>query len=239
MEAALNGIVNFLKPPGMSSSDAVAWIRRVLGVKKAGHCGALDPDACGVLPVCVGAATKAAGRLLESDKKYRVEAVAGLLTDTLDTSGTILDAGPRDLPERARFEAALGAFTGRVDQTPPMFSAVKIGGQRLYKLARKGVEIERAPRPIEIYSLDIVYYNGGRVIFDVACSKGTYVRALCRDLGERLGIYLCMSYLLRTESAGMRVADSISADELETRARAGTVEEILIRTESLNIFGVL
>ncbi|MCL2058940.1 MAG: tRNA pseudouridine(55) synthase TruB [Oscillospiraceae bacterium] len=229
----MNGVLNLIKPPGMTSFDAVAWTRRILNVKKAGHCGALDPDAAGVLPVCVGPATGAAGFFADSDKSYRVEAIAGLLTDTLDTSGTILDRGEAAMPERGRFEAALGAFVGDSEQTPPMYSAVKINGQKLYKLARKGVEVERSPRPVSIYALNTVYYGADRVIFDVQCSKGTYVRSLCADIGTRLGMYLCMSFLLRTSSAGLLLNDARTMEEIKACAGLGDAHSMLIPTDRM------
>jgi tRNA pseudouridine55 synthase len=213
----MTGVINFLKPPGMTSFDAVAWLRRLLNVKKAGHCGTLDPDAAGVLPVCVGAATGITELLSGSGKAYRVEAVAGLSTDTLDTSGRVLDRGADEMPEQSAFEAALASFTGVTEQIPPMYSAIKVGGRKLYKLARSGVETELTPRVVEIYSTNIVYYGKNRVIFDVACSKGTYIRSLCRDLGEKLGIYLCMSFLLRTMSAGLSIDDSLTAEYIAGR----------------------
>jgi tRNA pseudouridine55 synthase len=222
----------------MTSFDAVAWTRRLLNVKKAGHCGTLDPDAAGVLPVCVGSATKIAGYLLDSPKSYRVEAVAGLLTDTLDTAGAILDRGSETMPDRGLFENALIDFLGSTEQTPPAYSAIKVGGRRMYELARKAARgtpplQKPPPRPVEIYSLDTVHYGRGRVIFDVKCSKGTYVRALCRDLGERLGIYLCVSFLLRTVSAGLEINDAITVGRLSELARSGAVESAMIPADKI------
>jgi len=217
----------------MSSHDVAARIRRILGVKKAGHCGALDPDAAGVLPVCVGAATGIAGYLTGACKQYRVEAVAGLLTDTLDASGAVIRRRDEHLPERKVFESALISFLGAGKQTPPMYSAIKTGGRKLYEFARKGVEIDRAPRDIEIYALNIVYYGNDRVIFDAACSKGTYIRSLCRDIGERLGIYLCMSFLLRAMSAGLCVGNASTLENVEKRMESGGIGEILIPADAL------
>ena len=225
-----------MKPPGMTSFDAVAWIRRLTGVKKAGHCGTLDPDAAGVLPLCVGAATGVAGYLTDAGKAYRVEAIPGILTDTLDAAGTVLDEKICDMPDRGEFETALESFAGISYQTPPMYSAVKIGGERLYKLARRGVTdltVKPAPRKVGIYSLKIAYYAKDRVIFDVDCSKGTYIRSLCRDIGEKLGIYLCMSFLLRTMSAGLHIRDSLTIGEVEERVRESSMDEVIIPADSL------
>jgi len=217
----------------MSSFSVVAWVRRLAETKKAGHCGTLDPDAAGVLPVCVGAATGITGYLIDAGKSYRVEAIAGLLTDTLDTSGAVLDRGVSEMPPRECFEAAAHSFIGCGEQTPPAYSAIKIGGQKLYELARKGVEVNPAPRPVIIHSLDIVYYGGDRVIFDVSCSKGTYIRSLCRDIGAKLGVYMCMSFLLRTESAGLHINDAYTLEALYARAQAGTLEDALIPTDAM------
>ena len=217
----------------MTSFDAVAWIRRRLNARKAGHCGTLDPDAAGVLPVCVGAATGIAGYLADSRKTYRVEAACGLLTDTLDISGAVLDRKTCAMPDRNRFESALKSFLGEGEQAPPMYSAVKVNGQKLYKLARKGVSVERSPRPITIYSLDTVLYENDRVIFDVACSKGAYIRSLCRDLGEKLGIYLCVSFLLRTSAAGLRLEDALTVDIIEKRALEGEAQSMLIPADTM------
>ena len=229
----LTGILNLIKPPGMSSFDMVAWVRRLTGTKKAGHCGTLDPDAAGVLPVCIGAATGVTGFLADAVKAYRVEAVTGLLTDTLDTSGEVLERGLGGLPDRAVFEAALKSLTGEISQIPPMYSAVKVGGRKLYELARKGIEAERAPRIVEIFSIKIIYYNVDRVILDVVCSKGTYIRSLCRDLGERLGIYLCMSFLIRTESAGLRIEDATAIGTLAGLAGSGEIDKVIIPTDKM------
>jgi len=229
----LNGVLNFLKPPGMTSFDAVAWARRAFNVKKAGHCGTLDPDAAGVLPICVGASTKLCGLLTGARKSYRVEAVAGLLTDTLDISGAVVDRRAETLPERRAFESILSDFTGRIEQIPPMYSAVKIGGEALYKMARRGEEAVRAPRAVEIYAAGIVFYGGDRVIFDVTCSKGAYVRSLCRDIGEKAGIYLCMSFLLRTGAAGLKIEDSKTVSDVAGRVNAGGASELLIPADAL------
>ena len=217
----------------MTSFDAVAWARRLFNVKKIGHCGTLDPDAAGVLPLCVGAATGASEYLSGSRKAYRVEALAGLLTDTLDTSGAIISLDGSKMPEIDRFLAVLSAFVGVNKQTPPMYSAIKVGGQKLYKLARKGVEATLTPRRIEIYSLTVAFYAKDRVIFDVECSKGTYVRALCRDLGEALGINLCMSFLLRTKSAGLCIDDALTIEKIEEMSAAGIAKSALIPTDAM------
>lgn len=229
----LNGVLNLIKPPGMTSFDATAFIRRLLHVKKAGHCGTLDPDATGVLPVCVGTATKVAGMLTDTRKAYRVEAVAGLLTDTLDLSGTVIAEDSRRLPDRETVSLALGSFAGVHMQTPPMFSAVKIDGRKLYDLARKGIEAAPAPRPVEIHKIAAVSVNPDRLIFDVECSKGTYIRALCRDLGDRLGAYLCMSFLIRTKSAGLSIDNSLTIEKIIRLKNENAINNALIPADEL------
>jgi len=229
----LTGVLNLLKPPGMTSFDMVAWARRLLGVKKAGHCGTLDPDAAGVLPVCVGAATGAAGFFLDSRKSYRVEVVTGLLTDTLDISGAVLSGELRPQPPRDRLESALNTFAGVSMQTPPAYSAVKVRGKKLYELARSGVEASAPPRRIEIYSVGVVSYQSDRFIFDIDCSKGTYIRSLCRDLGEKLGVDMCVSFLLRTKSAGLSIEDALTVENITRLAIEGAVENAVIPTDFL------
>lgn len=229
----MTGILNIAKPPGMTSFDVVAFVRRLLKIKKIGHCGTLDPDAAGVLPICIGGATGVTDMLAESGKAYRVEAVPGLLTDTLDISGAVLDRRANAMPDRNIFECALGSFVGAGIQIPPMYSAIKIGGRKLYELARKGVEVERPARAVGIYALKTALYKHDRVIIDVECSKGTYIRSLCRDIGEKLGIYLCVSFLLRTKSAGFRIEDALSVEDVERNAATGTLECVMTPVDAL------
>lgn len=220
----LNGILNILKPPGMTSHNVVSVIRKQLNIKKVGHAGTLDPNAAGVLPICIGQATKISQYLLNSTKKYRAELTLGIETDTDDIYGTVKNRSSI-IPTRVEIEKAVLSFIGTYNQVPPMYSAIKIRGKKLYELARKGIEIERDSRTITIYGIDIIEIKGNKVMFDVLCSKGTYIRALCRDIGNMLGCGGTMSFLLRTKSSGLDLETAITMEELsETKE----VKELLL-----------
>lgn len=209
----LNGILNILKPPGMTSYDVVSIVRKKLNIKKVGHTGTLDPNAAGVLPICVGQATKISQYLLDSEKKYRVELTLGIETDTEDIYGTVINESPVVSTEEEIKKAILG-FIGTYEQVPPMYSAIRIKGKRLYKLARKGIEIKRSPRTVIIYSIDIIEIKNNKAMFDVLCSKGTYIRTLCKDIGNVLGCGGTMSFLLRVRSGRFDLETSITIEEL-------------------------
>ena len=195
----LNGILNILKPPGITSHDVVSIVRKKLNIRKVGHTGTLDPNAAGVLPVCVGYATKVSRFILDSKKKYRTELTLGIKTDTEDIYGTIIKKFSI-IPTEEEIRRAVLSFTGTYEQIPPMYSAIKVKGKKLYELAREGIIIKRNPRTVIIYNIDIIEIKGNKIIFDVLCSKGTYVRTLCKDIGDLLGCGGTMSFLLRTES---------------------------------------
>ena len=218
----------------MTSFDVVAYLRRILRVKKVGHCGTLDPYAVGVLPVCLGVSTGASGYLLSMRKSYRVEVVFGFTTDTLDLEGEVVvreDAGQP--PKEQELNRVLQSMTGRQNQTPPMYSAVKVNGKRLYQHARNGIEVERPSREIEIYDIRLVRCYGNRAVFDVDCSKGTYIRTLCQDIGVALRVPLCMSFLMRTASSGMLLADSLTLEQIAALHADGRMQEALIGTDVL------
>lgn len=219
----MNGIINVLKPPGMSSHDVVYAIRRKTKIKKVGHTGTLDPNAAGVLPICIGQATKISNYLLEDKKAYRGELALGITTDTQDMYGTILESKPVNFNEVAIKEAVL-SFIGKYDQTPPMYSALKVKGKKLYDYAREGIEIERQSRSVEIFDIKIIYIKENKVLFDVICSKGTYIRTLCHDIGKKLGCGGVMSFLIRTKSSVFTIAEAISIEELQEHEN---IEEIL------------
>ncbi|MBQ2753913.1 MAG: tRNA pseudouridine(55) synthase TruB [Clostridia bacterium] len=210
----LNGIINILKPPGMTSHDVIYKVRRITGIKKVGHTGTLDPDAQGVLPVCIGNGTKLSDMLTVTDKRYTAVMRLGVVTDTQDISGNVLC---ETIPNVTKDDIirALPQFTGEIFQIPPMFSAIKVNGKKLYELGRKGIEIEREPRKITVYSIEILKIDGNNVTLDIACSKGTYVRTLCHDIGEKLGVGACMANLIRTESAGFTINESVTLETLE------------------------
>ena len=226
----MNGVIVIDKPQGFTSFDVVAVMRRACGQKKIGHTGTLDPMATGVLPVLFGRATRAADLLPSGQKRYRAKALFGVVTDTGDVTGTVLsDRRPVSLTEE-QIRAALPAFTGEIRQTPPMYSAVKVGGRRLYDLARAGKEIERPQRSVTVHLLQLLGYDPerGEAELDVLCSKGTYVRSLVMDLGQALGPGAALSGLRRTMSNGFSAGDCLTLDEAVSLAREGALEERLV-----------
>ncbi len=210
----MNGIINVLKPTGMTSHDVVGYIRRTINFKKVGHTGTLDPNAAGVLPICIGKATKVSQYLLDKRKVYRGELTLGKSTDTQDRYGKAIDTSDRKVEDSEIIEV-FKQFNGKIKQTPPMYSAVKHKGKRLYELARKGEVVEREPREVEIYKLDIITIDNNRILFDAECSKGTYIRTLCNDIGERLGTYGYMSFLIRTQVDNFTLDNSMTLDEIK------------------------
>ncbi|SDF06397.1 tRNA pseudouridine(55) synthase TruB [Sporolituus thermophilus] len=215
------GILNILKPPGMTSHDAVAFVRRLYGVKRVGHAGTLDPAAAGVLPVFVGAATRLIEYTADADKSYRVEMTVGRETDTGDDTGNIIRTAPCVLPPNSDLDALLQEFTGEIEQVPPMYSAIKIGGKKLYDLARQGITVERQPRRIKINKIQLITVQESRIYFDVDCSKGTYIRTLCTDIGRRLGCPAVMSFLVRTRVGNFQLTEALTLEEItEKKERA-------------------
>lgn len=279
----MNGIINIYKEKGYTSHDAVARVRGVSGQRRVGHTGTLDPDAEGVLPICLGTATKVCDMLTDKSKVYETVLLLGIATDTQDVSGKITSkAEPKVLSEltKERIEEVIKQFVGEYMQYPPMFSAVKVNGQKLYDMARAGLEVEREPRNVEILSIEILsdilktnlcdadYFIGMklkessvlarfgiendivekgrwrrvydsvsedkeedcdviRVALRIECSKGTYIRTLCNDIGEKLGCYGCMEKLLRTRVGEFRIEDSIKIADAEILAKEGKLEEVL------------
>ena len=229
----MNGILNVLKPPGMTSFDIVARVRGLVRMKKAGHTGTLDPMAVGVLPVCLGSATKAIEFMMDKDKLYRAELALGITTDTQDASGKVLETREA-ICTNEEIEAAVMSFTGKSEQLPPMYSAVRINGRKLYEMAREGLTIDRTPRAIEIYHtniIDIKRDGGIRVLFDVHCSKGTYIRALCADIGEKLGCGGHMSFLLRKKAGVFDLSTAVTLEELKHAVEEGSAESLLVSIE--------
>ncbi|WP_295446388.1 tRNA pseudouridine(55) synthase TruB [uncultured Thiodictyon sp.] len=194
----VTGILLLDKPLGLTSNDALQRVKRLYRAAKAGHTGSLDPLATGLLPVCLGAATKFSAFLLDADKRYRVRVRLGVTTTTADAEGEVLETKPVEGVDAQRVRAVLAGFLGLIDQLPPMYSAIKLGGERLYKLARQGVEVERATRPIHIFSLDLLSCDLPEIELEVHCSKGTYVRTLAEDIGRELGCGGHVSQLRRT-----------------------------------------
>lgn len=234
----MDGILNVYKPAGMTSHGVVAALRRITGIRKIGHTGTLDPDAEGVLPVCIGRATKAADMLTASDKRYRADFQLGVQTDTQDLSGTVLQRRAASVSRQALLDV-LQAFTGEIEQVPPMYSALKVGGQKLCDLARRGIEVERKPRMVQIYSIDLLACTADTFRIDVHCSKGTYIRTLGHDIGLRLGCGAAMSKLVRTASAGFSAADAVPLEGLTREAVAARLVPVdrLFPYEAVTVAG--
>lgn len=215
----LDGVLLLDKSLGLSSNHALQAARRLYNAEKAGHTGTLDPLATGLLPLCFGEATKFSGELLNADKRYVATVQLGVTTDTADAEGRVLQQRPVEV-DRQGVEAALAAFVGEIEQVPPMYSALKRDGKPLYEYARAGIEVERAPRRVSIYQLYLLdsseLIGDGRVVFEVRCSKGTYVRTLAADIGERLGCGAHLAGLRRTGIGSMDVAAAHSLSELES-----------------------
>ena len=209
----MNGIVIVDKPIGWTSQDVTARLRRVYNTRRIGHGGTLDPMATGVLPVFVGRATRGVEFFEHAEKAYETTLRLGLLTDTEDISGTVLEQRPVSVTEVA-FLTALEQFRGEIMQIPPMYSALKVNGQKLYDLARKGVEVERKPRPITIHELSCLSFDGQTARLRVRCSKGTYIRTLCKDIGLALGCGGCMETLRRISAGAYAVEDAVPLDAL-------------------------
>ena len=210
----VNGIINVYKEKGYTSFDVVAKLRGILKQKKIGHTGTLDPDAEGVLPVCLGKATKVCDLLTDKSKEYEAVLLLGVVTDTQDITGKVLEQKEVTVPEEKVREAVL-SFVGDYMQVPPMYSALKVNGQKLCDLARAGKTVERKARPVKILSIDILKIDLPRVQMRVHCSKGTYIRTLCEDIGEKLDCGGCMESLLRTRVSEFRVEDALKLEQIE------------------------
>ena len=222
----MNGILLVDKPAGWTSSDVVAKLRGVLHEKRVGHAGTLDPMATGLLVVLVGRATRAASFAEAQEKRYRAGLRLGLVTDTQDVTGTVREHNIVDITEE-QLREVLKRFTGEIRQIPPIYSAVKIGGRKLYQIARKGGEVERAARPVTVSSLTLVGHEGEDWLLDVRCSKGTYVRTLCHDIGAALGCGGCMSALRRVAAGDCSVDVAHTLPEIIAAAEAGEAERLL------------
>lgn len=223
----MNGIVNVLKPTGMTSHDVVAILRRLLKTKKVGHTGTLDPNAAGVLPICVGKATKLSSYILEKNKEYICELTLGMETDTYDSFGKVVSRGEWKGIDEDRIREAFELFKGDIMQRPPMYSALKVNGKKLYELARKGEEVEIKKRPVTILALDIISIIENRIMFKVLCTKGTYIRSLCKDIGDELGSKGYMSFLLRTKSGKFDLESTLTLEDIESFASSGEIENHL------------
>ncbi len=229
-----SGIINLYKEPGMTSFAAVARVRRILGIKKTGHAGTLDPAAEGVLPICFGKATRVVTFLGDETKTYRAVLRLGVVTDTQDLTGTVLETRPVTCTEED-VRQVLASFVGPQLQTPPMYSAKKVGGQRLYTIAREGRSVERKPAEVTFYSItpEEISPEEGKITFEVVCSKGTYIRTLCADIGEKLGCGGAMEHLLRTRVGIFDVKDAVRVEDLQRMAEEGTLSDGVHAVDSL------
>lgn len=233
----IDGILNVYKEQDYTSFDVVAKLRGILKQKKIGHTGTLDPMAEGVLLVCLGKATKLVDLLTEGDKCYRATMKLGYETDTEDVTGETTaegDAAVLAQLTQADAERAILSFVGKYDQIPPMYSAIKKDGKKLYEYARAGIEVKREPRPVEIYAIqDITKEADDTYSFDVYCSKGTYIRSLCRDIGRKLSCLAVLSGLLRKEVHGFSVTDALTLQEIEVRQADGTLQDAILPVDAL------
>lgn len=256
----INGIINVYKEPDFTSFDVVAKMRGMLKIKKIGHTGTLDPDAVGVLPICIGNATKVVDLLTDETKEYVALLRLGITTDTLDTSGNVLSNaqdGLKDKIKLDKIEEAIKSFVGDIEQIPPMYSALKVNGQKLCDLARKGIKVERKSRKVSIFSIDIVNANeydfhhminekatdedkaviendnAVRIAMRVVCSKGTYIRTLCEDIGKILGCGGCMEALIRSRVGGFELDNAYKLSELQRLVDDGLVDTIVSPVDSV------
>ena len=228
----VNGIINVYKEKGYTSFDVVAKLRGIFHQKKIGHTGTLDPDAQGVLPVCLGKATRVCDLLTDKDKVYKAVLLLGQETDTQDISGQVINQAKVNVTEQAVYDA-ISQFIGRQKQVPPMYSALKVNGKKLYELAREGKTVERKPRPVHFYEIEILDISFPLVRFRVTCSKGTYIRTLCHDIGEKLGCGAAMESLLRTKVGRFTLDDAITLAQTEEAVQKGTIESKILGIEEI------
>ena len=226
----INGVINIYKIKGFTSHDVVAKLRGIMRQKKIGHTGTLDPDATGVLPVCLGNATKLCDMLTEKEKEYIAKVQLGVTTDTQDMTGTVLSSKEVVVSEE-EVRLAVASFVGPYEQIPPMYSALKVNGKKLYELAREGKEVERKARPVVIHKIEILEMELPTLTIRVRCSKGTYIRTLCYDLGEKLGCGAAMAALERTKSGQFSLDTAFTLAELEAKLKeAGEHREEVIQS---------
>ena len=228
----LNGIILVDKPCGWTSHDVIGKLRGILHERRIGHSGTLDPMATGLLVVFVGRATRGVEFAEADSKEYIAGLRLGVSTDTQDITGNTLKIS-NTVPPRTELEQTLGAFKGEISQIPPMYSAIKVGGKKLYELARRGESVDRKPRRVTIDKLEVVDENDGDYIFDVVCSKGTYIRTLCNDIGDALGCGGCMSSLRRVKAGAFSIEHAHTIDEVQAAADNGKLDEVLIPVEKL------
>lgn len=228
--ADFNGIVVINKEKGFTSHDAVNVVRKIFDMRKVGHTGTLDPEATGVLPICLGKATRVSDLIMESDKEYIAEMKLGIKTDTQDIWGEVIDKSHKKVSQE-EFISAIESFKGEYDQIPPMYSAIKINGKKLYEIARQGKEVERKPRRVNIHYIEILDVNEDSARIKVGCSKGTYIRTLINDMGEKLGTFACMTSLQRTKSGVFHMEDAYTLDELKNIKENDHLNKVLYNAD--------
>lgn len=229
----MNGILNILKPTGMTSHDVVSSVRKILNTKKVGHAGTLDPNVSGVLVICVGKGTKFSEILINGDKEYICELILGCMTDTQDSYGKIIKE--HDVPELSEQDIidALKKFEGEQIQVPPAYSAVKLNGKKLYEYARQNIVVEKQGKTINIKELTLLKFHDNRILMKIKCTKGTYMRTLCNDIGEYLKTFGYMGVLIRTDAKGLKIEDSITLDELKFLNNNNRLDECLIPVDEI------
>lgn len=229
----INGIINVYKEKGYTSHDVVAKLRGIVGQRKIGHTGTLDPDAEGVLPVCLGRATKLCDMLTDKNKTYEAVLLFGKTTDTQDITGKVLEEQDTSLLTEEKVKDCIQGYIGEYEQLPPMYSAVKVNGRKLYELARKGIEVERKKRKVRIFDIKISKIDLPRVHMEVKCSKGTYIRTLCHDIGQTAGTGACMEALKRTRVSRFEVEESLTLSRLEEYKNTGKLMDYVIPIDAM------
>ena len=229
----IHGVINVYKEKGFTSHDVVAKLRGILGQKKIGHTGTLDPDAVGVLPVCIGKATKLCDMLTDKDKTYETVMLLGKTTDTQDISGRVLEENQEMFIDENTLKEAILSCVGDYMQVPPMYSALKVNGKKLYELARDGIEVERKARPVRIHDIRILDIDFPKIRMEISCSKGTYIRTLCHDIGQKLGCGACMEELTRTKVSRFHIDNSLTLSQIQEKQNNGTLCQILIPIEEM------
>ena len=228
----INGIINVYKETGFTSFDVVAKMRGIAGQRKIGHTGTLDPEAAGVLPLVLGSATKLVDMLTDKKKEYIATFELGKESDTQDIWGNLICEKEVNITEE-QFREAILSFCGDIEQIPPMYSALKVDGKKLYELAREGKEVERKARPVTIYDIEIMDMDGKTAKIRVECSKGTYIRTLCHDIGQKLGCGAVMTSLLRTKSGAFSLEEAYKLDELQELKKRGELEKAVIPVDAM------
>ena len=229
----MDGILNINKPRGKTSFSIVATVKRLSGERRVGHAGTLDPTATGVLPVCLGQATRIVEFLIDATKTYQAQIELGITTDTYDASGKITQKRDPSEISQSQLESALTSFRGLIQQTPPMYSAVKYQGKRLYELARAGIKVERESRPTKIYHLELIDWQPPLATIEVVCGKGTYIRSLAHDLGQTLGCGANLKNLVRLRCGLFNIGDAVSMPELENAFRYGYWQHLIYPVDTV------